>query len=288
MPKPDLKKLYENIVTYSERMFKNMDKFNRQDYARALKQVKAVVADAYAKYGAQGKLTYAEMQKYERIKKLDQMINKAIDDNVGNVAVRSRKTLKETTTGSYEKSVAIIALITGVTIAHSLTSDEINTILQKPITGLTLNKKMDLRVTDLKIRITSEVKRQILREAPIEDVWKGVKGQFEKVYAKDRVMLGDDNHRVAQEAIRESLKSGKLTGDLEPTLTWTTMFDDRVRDSHVRMNGQTVGVNEYFMFTYGPNTGQFTAGPGQSGFPEEDSGCRCWLVAGFRERKDGE
>lgn len=288
MPKQDLTRLYENIVQYSERMFKNMDRYNQQDYARALKQVKAVVADAYAKYGARGKLTYAEMQKYNRIRELDRRINEVIEDNIRNVAIRSRKTLKETTTGSYDKSVAIVALITGVAIAHRLTSEEIAGLLQKPITGLTLNERMALRVTDLKMRVSAEVKRKLLQEAPIEDTWKGVKGVMEKVYTKDRVMLGDDTHRVAQEAVRESLVIGKFEGGIEPTLTWTTMFDERVRDSHVRMNGQTVGIGEYFEFTYGPNAGQFTAGPGQSGFPEEDSGCRCWLVAGFRDKKEGE
>jgi Txe/YoeB family toxin of Txe-Axe toxin-antitoxin module len=287
MAKPDLKKLYENIVTYSERMFKNMDKFNRQDYARALKQVKAVVADAYAKYGAQGKLTYAEMQKYERIKKMDALLYEAIDGNVKNVAKRARLTLKDTVTGSYDKSNAIVTLQTGVEITKQLTGDQIIALLQKPISGLTLNERMSLRVVDLKMRVSSEVKRKILQGAPVEDTWLGVKTVMEKVYAKDRTMLADDTHRVSQEAIQASLESG-LDKGIFPTLTWLTAGDDDVREAHRLLDGQTVDAGEEFEIPSGEWKGYKTYGPQQFGEAALDYGCRCLVIGGFREKKEGE
>jgi hypothetical protein len=287
MPKQDLTRLYENIVQYSERMFKNMDRYNQQDYARALKQVKAVVADAYGKYGARGKLTYAEMQKYERIKKMDALLYDAIDGNVKNVAKRARITLKDTTIGSFDKSNAIIALKTGVEITKPLKADQILAILQKPISGISLNERMALRVTDLKMKVSAEVKRKLLQGADIQDTWGGIKGQFEKVYVADRRMLADDTHRVSQSAIRESLESGKDKG-IFPTMVWISAGDDRVRESHVSMDGQTGDAGEDFIFQSGPNKGQKTPAPGESGFPEEDCNCRCWIVANFRDKKEGE
>jgi hypothetical protein len=283
----DLNRLYENIVQYSERMFNNLDRYNQQDYARALKKVKALVADAYAAYGAQGKLTYAEMQKYERIRKLDASLSEAIRDNVGNVAPRTRKILKETVNGSYAKSADIIALKTGVEITKRLTADEIIALLQKPISGLTMNERMALRVTDLEMRITAEVRRKILQGAPVEDTWKGVKTVMEKVYAKDRTMLADDAHRVSQEAVQASLESG-LDKGIFPTKTWITAGDEKVREAHRLLDGQTVDADQDFEVPSGEWKGYHAGSPEQFGEPALDYNCRCYVVAGFRDKKEGE
>jgi hypothetical protein len=284
---PNLEKLYQNIVTYSERQFRALDKLHRRDYALALRQVKAVVADAYAKYGAKGTLTYAEMQKYERIQKLDRLLAESIDENVKNVAKRTRNVLKETAVGSYDKSNMIILQATGVEISKALTTDKITALLQKPISGLTLNERMSLRVTDLKMRVSAEVKRKLLQEAPVEDTWKGVKTVMEKVYVKDRTMLGDDTHRVSQDAIRSSLESGKDKG-LYPTLTWVTAGDDRVRDAHAALDGQTIDVDQKFVVPSGEWKGYEAQVPGEFGEPALDYNCRCWVIGDMRVVKEGE
>lgn len=282
----DLNRLYKNIVVYSERMFKNLDRYNREDYTRALKKVKALVADAYAAYGTKGTLTYAEMQKYERIRKLDAALSEAIRDNVGNVAPRTRKILKETFNGSYGKSADIIALKTGVEITKRLTADEIIALLQKPISGLTMNERMALRVTDLEMRVTAEVRRKILQGVPVEDTWKGVKTVMEKVYAKDRTMLADDTHRVSQEAVQASLESG-LDKGIFPTKTWITAGDEKVRDAHRLLDGQTVDADQDFEIPSGEWKGYHAGGPEQFGEPALDYNCRCYVVAGFRDKKEG-
>lgn len=54
---------------------------------------------------------------------------------------------------------------------------------------------------------------------------------------------------------------------------WRTMEDDRVRDTHDYMNGQEVGLDDYFY----SSTGAATLYPGGFGMPEEDCGCRCHI-----------
>jgi len=55
---------------------------------------------------------------------------------------------------------------------------------------------------------------------------------------------------------------------------WVTRMDDRVRDSHSYMEGQTVGINDLF-YTY---TGASAMYPGGFGEPEEDCNCRCAIA----------
>ena len=83
---PDLRRAYENIAKYAELNFRRLDIANRKDYALALRELRAVIGDAYRKYGSKGTLTYSEMQKFNRIRKLDMMLNDAIRDNTNHVA----------------------------------------------------------------------------------------------------------------------------------------------------------------------------------------------------------
>lgn len=57
---------------------------------------------------------------------------------------------------------------------------------------------------------------------------------------------------------------------------WITARDPNVRPSHQRLDGETTGVGEAWLFPPGTqNAGVSTQGPGLSGLPEEDINCRC-------------
>ena len=76
-------------------------------------------------------------------------------------------------------------------------------------------------------------------------------------------------HRDANEA---ALETAKRAG--AKTKTWITMMDDRVREDHDYLLGQTVGINEDF-YTW---QGYSAPAPGMFGIPEEDINCRCELL----------
>ena len=54
---------------------------------------------------------------------------------------------------------------------------------------------------------------------------------------------------------------------------WHTMEDDRVRDTHVWLDGVSAPVDGEF-YNY---KGESTMYPGQWGIAEEDVNCRCWV-----------
>jgi len=61
------------------------------------------------------------------------------------------------------------------------------------------------------------------------------------------------------------------------TKTWISMLDERVRPTHQKAHGQTVGVNEDFVVGNGRGPA-----PGQIGLPEEDINCRCTIRPGVK------
>ena len=78
-----------------------------------------------------------------------------------------------------------------------------------------------------------------------------------------------ETHRDANEsALKTATKAGAKTK------TWVTMMDDKVREDHDYLLGQTVGINEDF-YTW---QGYHAPAPGMFGIPEEDINCRCELV----------
>ena len=82
-------------------------------------------------------------------------------------------------------------------------------------------------------------------------------------------IIETEAHRDANTAAYEAAKAAGCT-----TKTWHTMQDDRVRDTHVYLDGVTAPIDGYFYSFRGGKT----LFPGQWGIAEEDVGCRCWLT----------
>ena len=76
-------------------------------------------------------------------------------------------------------------------------------------------------------------------------------------------------HRIANTA---ALDTAKRVGTRNKT--WITMLDDRVRDTHDYLEGQTVGIDDDF-YTY---DGDHASAPGLFELAENNVNCRCELL----------
>lgn len=54
---------------------------------------------------------------------------------------------------------------------------------------------------------------------------------------------------------------------------WNTMLDERVRDQHMELEGQTVGIDD--LFYIGDDSAY---APGGFSLPENNINCRCWIT----------
>ena len=76
-------------------------------------------------------------------------------------------------------------------------------------------------------------------------------------------------HRIANTA---ALDTAKYAG--ASNKTWVTMLDDRVRDTHDYLEGETVGIDDDF-YTY---DGDHASAPGLFELAENNVNCRCELL----------
>lgn len=140
------------------------------------------------------------------------------------------------------------------------------------------------------MRIQLQIKRNLLRNAPLEDTYSDVGKVFDRVYSRDMQALGDITHKVSQTAIDHAIQAGREAG-IFPTKTWVTCGDDRVRPAHASLDGQTVDAND--VFTIGMDSPDVTEWdgwqarvPGEFGEPALDYNCRCWIVADWRQGEE--
>ena len=87
----------------------------------------------------------------------------------------------------------------------------------------------------------------------------------------------DDLVRIAEtemhrDANTAALDTAKKAG--AKSKTWLTMMDDKVRESHEYLLGQTVGIDEDF-YTY---DGDHASAPGLFSLAENNVNCRCELI----------
>lgn len=76
-------------------------------------------------------------------------------------------------------------------------------------------------------------------------------------------------HRIANTAALDTAKRAGATSK-----TWVTMMDDRVRDTHDYLEGETVGIDDDF-YTY---DGDHASAPGLFELAENNVNCRCELL----------
>lgn len=88
-----------------------------------------------------------------------------------------------------------------------------------------------------------------------------------------QTLAESEYHRVFNQGAADGAKEvAKETG--RPVYkTWRTMRDDRVRETHFDLEGQTIPQNEYFF----ANDGDQALYPGGFANPENNVNCRCWL-----------
>lgn len=82
-------------------------------------------------------------------------------------------------------------------------------------------------------------------------------------------IIETESHRIANTA---ALDTAKRAG--AKNKTWATMLDERVRDSHQYLEGETVGIDEDF-YTY---DGDHASAPGLFALAENNVNCRCELI----------
>ena len=152
---------------------------------------------------------------------------------------------------------------------------------EQMISAITLNSKLSAplynalgyNVDVLKLNVLQEISRGIAQGLSYQEMARNLKNVTNVDYNKTLRVAKTEGHRIQQEATYNVQKRAIAKG-ADVVKQWDSTLDGKTRPTHRALDGQIVGVDEYFK----SESGYKALYPGGFGIPSEDCNCRCCLL----------
>lgn len=262
-----IEKAIRAIETASSRTMK-------KEYLKLYKELEKEISKAFAKYSIGGKFSYGEMQKYGRLDALNKKVAKLIKKGHVSVSRQIRDTLKEMAENSFDSTMKVISEAAEQALRGKLLDTDVQGFLDDRITGVKLNDRLLYRRAEVIYRMSEEITRGIYGGEPYRRIAKRMQSVLDNDYVKSLRIVRTEGHRMMEQSSLKALDHANNQG-IKMMKIWSTVGDDRVRDSHKHMEGQTVSYGDDF---YNPQTGGRGPAPGLMGTADDDINCRCIFV----------
>lgn len=152
---------------------------------------------------------------------------------------------------------------------------------EQMISAITLNSKLSAPlynslgydVEHLKINVVSEISRGIAQRLTYAEMARNLSAKTKLPMKRTFNIARTEGHRIQQEATYNLQARAKEKG-AKIFKQWDSTLDRKTRPTHRELDGQIIGVNDYFHSSGGGKA----LYPGGFGDPKEDCNCRCCLV----------
>ena len=237
-----------------------------------MKETRSKLALIYEKYSVDGKLSYAEMAKYNRLTQLETELIGVFNETQAKVTSQLTRLPKNVYTDSFAINSFNTEVMTGTKLNWGvLPKDAIKSVANNPLDLIARNSLSQ----DMRTRIRREIMQGAIQGKSYQDMAKSIKVAYNSTASKALVIARTEGQRAMAEGQRASLDKSKKLG-IKIKLFWDAYLDSRTRDAHALMNGvEAEEHNGELMFYYAP-TGQWVTGPMDPTLPAEDViQCRC-------------
>ena len=152
---------------------------------------------------------------------------------------------------------------------------------EQMISAITLNSKLSAplynalgyNVDALKLDVLREISRGIAQGLSYQEIARNLKNVTNVDYNKTLRIAKTEGHRIQQEATYNVQKRAIAKG-AKVVKQWDSTLDGKTRPTHRALDGQIVGVDEYFK----SESGYKALYPSGFGVASEDCNCRCCLL----------
>ena len=152
---------------------------------------------------------------------------------------------------------------------------------EQMISAITLNSKLSAplynslgyNIDYLKINVVSEISRGIAQRLTYAEMARNLSAKTSLPMKRTKLIARTEGHRIQQEATYNLQARAKEKG-AKIFKQWDSTLDRKTRPTHRELDGQIIGVNDYFHSSGGGKA----LYPGGFGDPKEDCNCRCCLV----------
>lgn len=152
---------------------------------------------------------------------------------------------------------------------------------EQMISAITLNSKLSAplynalgyNVDVLKLNVLQEISRGIAQGLSYQEMARNLKNVTNVDYNKTLRIAKTEGHRIQQEATYNVQKRAIEKG-ADIVKQWDSTLDGKTRPTHRALDGQIIGVDEYFK----SESGYKALYPSGFGVASEDCNCRCCLL----------
>jgi SPP1 gp7 family putative phage head morphogenesis protein len=267
----------EALDTLTDKKEQQMNKELIKIYQRSLKDTRSELAKIYEQYSVDGVLDYATMQKYNRLAGLEASITEVLKESYNEIGRVLTANLTDIYTTNYLYTGFILETMSQTKLAYALLPTEaIKKAIQNPISGLTLNQRLQKNRTEIILKTREQLTQGLIQGESIQKMSKRIKDLYENDTTKSLRIAQTETNRVRNEGKDVSYDKAKAKG-VNFTRVWVSSLDSRTRDTHKKLDGTKQNKDGYFVI------GRYRAKyPGGFGVAEMDINCRCTTRAEFK------
>ena len=240
-----------------------------RQYRTALRNTRQTIGTLYEKYATNGKLTYAEMSKYNRLSALEKQIREDILPPLS----KNQAVLNKMPPIEYEEAFYRYGWSIDQQLGTSLRWGQLNenTVKAAVLNPLDKIAQTRLRATSI-ARIRTSVTQGLIQGASYPNMMKGIRAAINGS-AKDAIRIARTEGQRAQVMGQQANYDHARDIGVDMVEVWDATLDSRTREDHGAIDGQEAHYIEGTPF-WNTSVGQ-VAGPLQSGYASFDINCRC-------------
>ena len=253
----------------------------RKLYKKILKETRQFIAEEYYQLSEDGKLTFEIL----RSKSMDARFLQEVEQRLGDLSIDVSREIKRTVEKMYQLSYDGLRNA----VEKGKDSKELQAFFQgvDTATAQTAWASVDNTIMDVALEknhknIIWDIKREVATALTVGDrfdtmadrIAGKLNGNYKKAILIARTEVGrvrEAGHLASAKNLNDALQEG--SSGMRMVKKWMTMRDGSVRDTHSRMNGVIVEMDEAFELPSGVKT----MAPKQSGVASEDCNCRCYV-----------
>jgi SPP1 gp7 family putative phage head morphogenesis protein len=249
----------------------------RQEYRRALDELRSLMAGLYEKHATDGVLTYSQMTQYNRLKSL-------------------YANIKEITTGLYDWEKKQIPMLINDSFEEAyfrygytfqaggmdlnwgvLNPATIKAATDIPISGLPVSDILTKNNYNFYLKARQEVTQGLIQGESIDEMSKRIQSVTEVDAGKAELVARTESTRAAGQGHVAAYDRAEKLG-VEIDRIWIAMLDRRTRDAHAELDGQKADEEGLFHID-----GFSADAPGGFGDAAMDCNCRCTIIAEVKD-----
>ena len=242
-----------------------------ESYQKALNDINGVIAKLLARKDTENLQAIIYQLKYQRLLKSE------IEGVLNALHTKNYQLIDDYLKDSYITAhIGTLFDLQGQGVPLILPLDQ-----EQMISAITLNSKLSeplynslgYDVEHLKINVVSEISRGIAQRLTYAEMARNLSAKTKLPMKRTFNIARTEGHRIQQEATY-NLQARAIKKGAKIFKQWDSTLDRKTRPTHRELDGQIIGVNDYFHSSGGGKA----LYPGGFGDPKEDCNCRCCLV----------